>query len=224
MSINNTLKTINSRASNAPAAVTATDMERDRQLRIDQQRAAARLRQQQEEEGEPGFFGKVASGVGNVLDRMWTDDFSAIPIVGPAARVTGETLQTSWDGSYALGSSAALAVNPKYWQNRGPEGDLFRDARNTNVGDAIQAAGEALANTPLTKPVYSANENIYERNPDLNIANRAQRDEAFSQRPGLEMASGVTSGAFGCFSIHWYFLVRVRRSHQWERWRSVVTL
>lgn len=199
MALADTLKTINSRASNAPAAVSATMEERDRQLRIEQQRASAALAKQQEEEGQPGFLGKIAGGVGNLIDRAWTDDFSALPVVGPAARVTGETLQTAWDGSYALGSSAALAANPMYWQNRGANADLFADARKTNVGDAVQAVGEYVSSTTVGTPLLGSRRNIYDENPNLNIANRAQRDAAFSDRPELEMASGVTSGAFGWF-------------------------
>jgi hypothetical protein len=200
MALADTLKTINSRASNAPAAVSATMEEREQQLRIDQQRASAKLAQQQkEEEDQPGLFGKIASGAVNLVEKMWTDDFSAIPVVGPVARVTGETLQTAWDGSYALGSSAALAANPRYWENRGPTGDLFADARKTNVGDAFQAAGEFVSSTPLGKPLIGGKQNIYDKNPSLNIANRAQRDAAFSDRPDLEIASGVVSGAFGWF-------------------------
>jgi hypothetical protein len=161
--------------------------------------------QAREEEDNPGFIRNIATNVADFFSDRFTDDFSALPVVGAPAKALGETLQTTWDGTYALASSGALAANPKYWENRGQNADLFADARNTNVGDAAVAASQFVGSTPIGAGLGVLNvpaafgENIYDKNPNLNIADKAQRDVAFTGRTDLNIQSGLTSGVVGWF-------------------------
>lgn len=185
-----------------------TEEEAQAQLAMDQKRAAARLARQTAEEANEentGFFGKIADNVSSFLADKWTDDFSAIPVVGPTARVAGEGLQQTWDGTYTLGSMAALAPNRGYWENRPDDGsfwgDFRGDAENTNVGVAVSALNEYYSQ-PINNLFDNAgplDKNIYIDNPGLNIANPQEQKAAFTGRTDLNIQSGVVSGLYGWF-------------------------
>ena len=184
--------------------------QRGLELEIEQQRKLARMTQQEREEAnkvQTGFFGKIADNVSSFLDDKWTDDFSAIPVVGPAARFTGETLQSSWDGTYALGSAAALGTNWGYWTRRPSDADFWADAYETNVGEAAAGSLEYYSSDNVLGGLggmgytpESMGKNIYDKNPTLNIANPAERKVAFTGRTDLNVTSGLVSGVYGWFT------------------------
>lgn len=162
-----------------------------------QRQQAADMQKRQQQQEEPGAFGKVGSLIGGWLDNMWTDDFSAVPVVGPAASVLAGTYDAASRGISTGLSAGALAANPKYWENRGPDGNLLLDASRVQPGRAAVAGIQLLddALTPWDAPQGPlAAPNIYRENPDFNIADDAQRDSTFDSNWQYKVASGVIDG------------------------------
>ena len=147
--------------------------------------------------------GAVGSQVANFLSYVWTDDFSKVPVVGPAASGFAKGYEETVDTTYDMGSAAALAVNPMYYRNRGPNADLRTDAENTNVGDAATALTEFIRySTPdfLRGPNINGRLNIYDENVNFDVANKSQRDTAFEGEAELEFQSGLMSGVYGWYT------------------------
>jgi len=175
--------------------------ERSRQQRENvarlQEQEARRLQAQEEAPAEPNFIQSAVGTIGGWLDNMWTDDFSAVPVLGPAAAGVGSGYTAATEGVSMGLSSAALAANPQYWANRGENGDLFADARRVQPGRAGVAAVDALqpylgvAGT-IASPFGAPD--IYENDPSFNIANDAQRDRVFSDDIRLQVTSGLMDG------------------------------
>lgn len=161
---------------------------REQQIAWARQQAADKRAQAQQQE-EPGAIGKVGSLIGGWLDNMWTDDFSAVPVVGPAASALAGTYDSATRGISTGLSSAALAANPKYWENRGPEANLLSDASKVSPGRAVTALDAAFS-------VSGGNgfmADVYDAKPEFDIANDQQRDSTFEDAR-LKAASGLIDG------------------------------
>lgn len=163
-------------------------VDRNRQLEQQQlsaQRAvAARQRPAQQPQEDGSFLGSVGnafSSAGEWIADHWTDDFSAVPVAGPAASALGSGYQAAVNGLAGLGTAAGLAVNPAYWQNRGEGHDLMSDAFGGGISPGQSAVG--LVST------------LAGNTPDLNLTNTAQRDAMFSDGWGQAL-SGSADAAF----------------------------
>lgn len=144
--------------------------------------------------------GAVGSQVANFLSYVWTDDFSKVPVVGPAASGLAKGYQETVDTTYNMGSAALLAANPMQSND-----DLRTDAENTNIGDAATALTEfirySLPDSGIFRgPNINGRLNIYDENVNFNVANKSQRDVAFDGETELELASGLMSGIYGWFT------------------------
>ena len=188
----------------------SSEAENQRQLEMDQQRAASRMaRREAEEENKDngGVWSNIASGVSNFLDDYVPDDSASLPIVGGGIKKLGETAQQTWDGTYTIASAGALSANPGYWDNRADDADFWNDASNTNLGVAAVAANQFTSSKGFLGGAlgtgqevgFLGGENIYDQNPGLNIANQQEQQEVFTGRTDLNIQSGVISGAYGWF-------------------------
>jgi hypothetical protein len=136
----------------------------------------------------------VMPAAGNIADRGWTDDFSAIPVIGPASSALASTYMDSVNGLAQGASAAALAANPKYWQNRGPDDDLWANARDVSPGRAITALGSVNPFGDSVGADLPGPKDVYQENPDFNIADQAQRDAMFENNAALKITSGTFDG------------------------------
>lgn len=177
----------------------------DQKLAAQRQAAQEQARRQAEEE-DPGILGKAGSLIGGFLDKAWTDDFSAVPIIGPIARETGNAYTSSTRGISAGLSAGLLAANPEYWQNRGEGADLFDDAFRVQPGRAAVALGDAaddlsggfLRRSGALGPVEQVRaltaDSVYQQDPNFDIANDAQRDRMFGDSAARTVSSGLVDG------------------------------
>lgn len=165
-----------------------------------QQQAARRMQAQEQQppqQQEQSWYMNALGTVGGWLDNMWTDDFSAVPVVGSLASNVASGYTEATEATSTVLSSGLLAANPMYWANRGENADLMDDASRVQPGRAGVALLDAV--TPdegiagaIANPF--GREDIYRNNESFNIANDAQRDKVFSDDVRLQVASGVLDG------------------------------
>lgn len=164
-------------------AITNSTIVQEQQKKA-QAAAAARARAGVQDQSLGSTVGNAFSSVGSWIADHWTDDFSSVPVAGPIASGAAGAYQRSVDGIAGLGTAAALAANPGYWQNRGQDQDLMSDAFGSGVTPgqaAVGLAGYIAGNT---------------RNTDLT--DEKQRDAMFTDGWGQAL-SGTADGAFTFF-------------------------
>lgn len=216
-----------SRQSQRVTKASLEQQQREREQQIEQEQAAARalLQQQMEEQGNETIWQKIgslvggaASGaaglVGKAADAVVPNDSRSVPVLGQAAAVGSAVVdnavkpagkwalnaydETAKDISLAL-ATGANAANPKYWQNRDPESDLFTDSVGVQPGRAGIAAIDGLTSYlgPLSEPLIGGDNSdagisgIYSNDPDFDISDKAQRDKMFDDNLSLRLASGT---------------------------------
>jgi len=136
----------------------------------------------------------VMPTAGNISDRWWTDDFSAIPFVGPTASAAASTYEDARNGLAQGASAGLLAANPKYWQNRGTQDDLWANARDVSPGRALTALGSVNPFGDTVGADLPGPKDAYQIDPNFNIADTQQRDAMFEQNAALKIQSGVFDG------------------------------
>lgn len=177
-------------ADNWVGVAAANYRQQQEQVANEQRVAARRMAVQESQPEEPNFVQTALGTVGGWLDNAWTDDFSAIPVLGPAASSAASGYDSLTKGVSMGVSGAGLAVNPYYWSNRDAQGDLWADAREVQPGRAWSAAGATLL--PSNMPFGP--QGVYENDPNFNIADTAERDAKFDDDFALRVQSGITDG------------------------------
>jgi hypothetical protein len=163
------------------------DQERARQAQVANYMARQQVQEKADEEGR-SIWSKIGSFIGATADRVWTDDFSAVPVAGPAASAVAQRYERTTQGISAGLSTAALASNPKYWSNRDEGSDILADASRVQPGRALVAAIDAMPNP------QNDGFNIYAKDENFNIADDQARDEMFENDLTLKIASGTVDG------------------------------
>lgn len=163
---------------------------------VDQEQAlaAARLKAradsaQKAEESSPwGRIGEILSSGAELVADAWTDDFSSLPVVGPAAAGAASAYHDATTGINQIGSGLALAANPNYRAQHGL-GNLYEDSLQTSVGRSAVSAADAVGVPGL---------DIYRNNPGFDVANPQQQEQEFGDGWG-RVATGVADGLYTWF-------------------------
>jgi hypothetical protein len=134
-------------------------------------------------------IGEILSSAGELVSDWWTDDFSSVPVAGPAASAVAERYTDATEGINRILTTPLLAANPRYWENRdnSDSAGLWQDANNISVG---QAGLGALDASGLGSPA-----DIYDSDPTRNIVDPAQRgvyDEGWGRVASGLVDAGVT--------------------------------
>lgn len=149
----------------------------------------------------------VDPGYTSIFDRFWTDDFSAIPLVGPASAVIASKtteLYNQWNQGISWGISALPGGQDTYsWEQAGQvspgQSALTYQAKLQGQGGLIGAAATAMPTAGLTLAgkLEDPNNPLYD--PNFDVTNEEQRNRAFESGGVMQGASGLNDGLAAFF-------------------------
>ena len=139
----------------------------------------------------------------SIFDRFWTDDFSAVPVVGPVASFAASKVQESYDGwnrAISWGISAAPAgMQTLNWDKGAREVTpgqalIANNARLTEQGPLGVVAGGVT--TGLLRNYDPENIALQ---PDFDVEDANQRKQAFESGGAGQFLSGAADVGFQFF-------------------------
>lgn len=162
----------------------------------------------------------------SIFDRFWTDDLgrnisdvadiytpddiqkgSFLPTgmrqgwqdnVGDKINATTTGITTMYDTVNWGVSGVMLASNPKYWQNRGKNDNLWQTATEVSAGQAFAAAVSPLQDA-LGESLGMGKQGIYAGWDEFDIADKYQRDLIFAAGTASSVGSGIADATVSWF-------------------------